>query len=332
MIWNARVLQDDFLPKEVTHRHTQMNRISAALEPVVEGDTPQDAFLYGPSGAGKTCIARYSLQRLEEQLLDVETHYVDCWKHSNRFRVLYKILEGVGTTYDIHRTSPQDQMIARLEEIDTPYIVILDEVDQLEDKSVLREVYSIPRITMVLIANREEDIFATVDERIRSRLRSSERIGFDTYTTQQLVDILSDRVQWGLEPDSITDEQLHTIAEASAGNARDAISILRTAARHAERNNKEVITDSYIEEAIPKSMDEIRQKNVQRLNDHQKVLYEIICEAGEIAPGRVYEKYQERVEEPRTERTCRSYLSKMEQYNLVTAQGKGPSRCYLPAQ
>jgi orc1/cdc6 family replication initiation protein len=330
MIWNARVLQEDFLPKEVVHRHSEMNRIAAALEPVVEGDKPQDAFLVGPSGAGKTCIARYSLDKLQEQLLDVDTHYVDCWQHSNRFRILYKILEGVGTTYDIHRSTPQDEMLERLERLDTPYIVVLDEVDQLEEKGVLRELYAIPQITMVLIANREEDVVATLDERLQSRLRSSERVHFDKYGDDEIVSILADRVEWGLDPECISDDQLRTIANASAGNARDAISILRSAARRTERSDSEIITDAFIEEAVPEARAEVRQKNVERLNKHQRMLYSLICDAGEVSPSTLYSRYESSMDEPRTERTCRSYLSKLQQYNLVEARGEGPSRIYSP--
>jgi len=332
MIWNARVLQDDFLPREVVHRHRQMNRIAAALEPVVEGDKPQDAFLEGPSGAGKTCIARHSLEQLEEQLLDVDTHYVDCWQHATRFRVLYKILEGVGTTYDIHRSTPHDEMLQRLESLADPYVVVLDEVDQLEDKHLLRELYAVPEITMVLVANREADVVATLDERLQSRLRSSEHVHFDAYTDDEIASILADRVEWGLDPDCITDDQLRTVATAAAGNARDAIGILRSAARHAERENRERITDDLLEAAIPEGRAEVRRKTLDRLTPHQRELYDLVQDAGEIAPGALYDRYAESVDDPRTRRTCRTYLSKLDRYNLVTAEGEGRSRVYMPAE
>ncbi len=332
MIQNAQVLQDDFLPNDVVHRHTQMNRLAGALKPVVDGDKPQDAFLVGPSGAGKTCIARYSLDQLHEQLLEVDTHYVDCWQHSNRFRVLYKILEGVGTTYDIHRSTPHDEMLTRLEDLDTPYIVVLDEVDQLEDRDVLRELYGLPHLTMVLIANRAADVVGTLDERLQSRLRSSERIHFDAYTHDALISILSDRVEWGLHPNSVTSTQLEMIADAAAGNARDAISILRSAARRAEHNGTDTITDDYIEEAIPEARAEIRQKNVDRLNEHQQLLYSLICDAGTIAPGTLYNRYEAAVDDPRTQRTCRNYLTKLQRYNLIDASGEGRSRLYTPVE
>ena len=331
MITDARVLQDDFLPKEVAHRHAEMNRLAAALEPVVEGDKPQHAFLYGPSGTGKTCISRFSLSKLTEQVLDVETQYVDCWQHSNRFRVLYEVLAGVGTTYDIHRNTPHDELLNRLASVDRPYVVILDEVDQLEDLGVLRELYAIPEITMLLIANREADVFYRMDERLQSRLRGSERVHFERYADDEIQSILADRVRWGLDPACLSPEQVRTIAEAAAGNARDAIAILRSAAREAERDNRVEITDDLIEAAIPEARTEIRQKNASRLNPHQRALYELVHDAGEIDPSTLYERYRARMDEPRTRRSCRDYLSKLQQYNLIDATGHGKSRLFYPA-
>jgi orc1/cdc6 family replication initiation protein len=328
MITNARVLQDDFLPNEVVHRHTEMNRVTDALEPVVEDDIPEDAFLVGPSGAGKTCIARYSLEKLQEERVDIDTHYVDCWQHSNRFRALYKVLEGVESTYDVHRSTPHDEMIAQIEDRDQPYIVILDEVDQLADTQLLKQLYSIPEVTMLLICNRERDLYAELDERLQSRIRSSVTVTFDAYTHDEIFAILSDRVKWGLADDVIEDPLLEEIATAAEGNARDAISILRSAARAAERDGTGEITARHVKHAVPEARAEIRQKNVDKLNDHQQHLYEILRENGGGSPGELYAAYREAVEDPRTKRTVRSYLQKLEHYNLAESSGSGPSRSY----
>lgn len=328
MIHDARVLQDDFLPREVVHRHEEMNRLSAALEPVIDGNRPEDALLSGPSGAGKTCLARYALAELESEVLDIATHYVDCWQHSTHYRVLYKLLDGVATTYDIHRSTPRDELLARLESLETPYLVVLDEVDQLTETDVLRELYSIPHLSMILVANRAQDVWGTLDERLQSRLRSSVHLSFDAYTDDELVAILSDRVEWGLDPDAITTDQLETIADAAAGDARAAIGILRLAARNADHENAERITDAHIETAIPEAREEHRHKSLQKLTDHQRCLYDILTAEGPLAPKTLYARYQSEVANPRTKRQMRSYLGKLEQYNLVAATGNGPNRTY----
>jgi cell division control protein 6 len=328
MIQDARVLQDEYLPREIVHRHDEMSRLASALEPVVDGDRPQHALLTGPSGAGKTCIARATLDRLQEQVLDVHTAHVDCWLHPNDFRILYKLLEALGTTYDIHRSTPLDELLQRLHAIGKPYLVILDEADQIDDPDLLRRLYAIPQVTMILITNHERDLFRPLDERVQSRLRSSDTIEFDSYSRAELVAILSDRTEWGVVDGAITPSQLDRIGAAARGNARDAISILRSAARQAERESREQIRDADIDEAIPEARRELQQKSLDRLTDHQLAVYELLREECELMPSEIVSRYAARVENPKTKRTVRKYLRKLEQYNLVESEGQGPSRVY----
>jgi hypothetical protein len=58
------------------------------------------------------------------------------------------------------------------------------------------------------------------------------------------------------------------------------------------------------------------------------VLYDIITERGEVAPGVLYEAYTERVDDPKTKQTMRNYLQKLEHYNLITAVGDDGGREY----
>ena len=334
MIRDARVLQDEFIPKEVGHRDQEMNALSRALDPVTRGQSAETTFLFGPSGAGKTCLARFALDRLREAVIDLNHQYVNCWRDYNRFRALYRILEATGPTYDIHRQStPTDTLLDHLEEYDgPPFVVILDEVDQLHDEDVLYDLYRTRGISMVLIANQEEGLFGRLDDRLVSRLRSSTRIRFEKYDLDELVSILEDRVRWGLVEDALTREQLALIADAAAGDARVAISILRSAARRAEQQDAETIHFETIHEAIPEGRSEVKQKNVEQLTPHQRALYEIVREHDALAPSDLYEQYHERVDEPRSNRTVRNYLSKLAHYNLIDKEGEGRGRTYrLPA-
>ncbi|MFC4357766.1 Cdc6/Cdc18 family protein [Halobium salinum] len=193
MITDARVLQPEFIPQEVEHRNAEVNHLSNTLKPIMDGHPGETSLLLGPSGAGKTCIAQFTLERLRENVLDIDTQYINCWQDYTRFRVLHRVLDGIGQTVDIHRRStPKGELLERLQSYDGPhYVVILDEVDQLEDKSVLYDLYRTRGITMVLIANREEELFATLDERLTSRLHSCVRIQFEKYHLDELVSILA---------------------------------------------------------------------------------------------------------------------------------------------
>lgn len=332
MIADARVLRPEFIPRDVVHRDAEVSHLSSALRPITEGDPAETALLYGPSGVGKTCIARFTVQRLRENALNVDRQYVNCWEDNTRFKTLYRLLEGLNRAFDVHRQStPKDELLERLRTYDgPPYVVILDEADQLEDTGILYDLYRIPGLTMVLIANREEELFSRFDDRLVSRLQTSTRVRFEKYDLDELVEILEDRVQWGLRDGVVTTDQLETIADAAAGDARVAIGILRTAARRTKQRDTETISDENIAEAVPEAKAEVKQKNTEKLTADQRTLYEIIAKRGVIAPGELYERYTERVSEPKTKRMVRNYLQKLCHYNLVVAEGENRGRTYRP--
>jgi orc1/cdc6 family replication initiation protein len=330
MIRDARVLQPEFVPQDVVHRNQEVHTLSAALEPVTRGQNGETSLIYGPSGTGKTCIARYIAEDLRREVVDVNTQYVNCWEDYSRFKTLYRILEGIDRTLDIHRQStPRDELLERLRDYDGPqYVVILDEVDQLEDKRVLYELYRTHGLTMVLIANQEQELFEPINNRLTSRLRTATRIHFDRYTLDELVGILEPRVRLGLREDAVTTEQLELIADAAVGDARVAIETLRVAARRAQHQGLDTVSDDVIRGAVSEAKAEIQQRNVEKLTKDQRVLYDIITDHEEIAPSDLYEEYRERVENPKTDRMVRNYLQKMERYNLIAADGENRGRTY----
>jgi Cdc6-like AAA superfamily ATPase len=300
----------------------------------MEGDPAATSLLVGPSGAGKTCVARYTVNELREKVLDLNTAYVNCWSDYSQFKVLYRLLDAINQSLDIHRRStPTDELLERLREYDGPrFVVILDEVDQLENKGLLYDLNRLRGLDLVLIANDEKHLFAGMDDRVQSRLSTVERVRFNQYAITELEAILSDRVRWGLAEDAIHQQQVRTIADAAAGDARQAIGILRNAARAAERAGLDAITDDVIEDAIPTAKNELRQADLERLNEHQETLYELIQAHGPISPGDLYEHYEAAVESPKTKRTMRNYLGKMQHYNLVKAEGQARDRTYHPVR
>jgi len=330
MIRDARVLRAGFVPREVEHRDAEVNHLSSVLEPITNGEPADTAIVTGPSGAGKTCISKFVTEQLREEVLDVEATYVNCWRNYTRFRTLYQILDDLGATIDIHRQStPHDELVDRLQQHDGPRtVVILDEVDQLEDPSVIYDLHSLPQFAIICIANKEEELFSRVDDRLVSRLRSSEHVRMDKYHDEQLYDILSARAKWGLDEDVITDDQLYRIADAAAGDARLAIGILRTAASTADRENHERITDDVLRDSADDARSQIKQRSLDSLTPHQRAVYDIVREHGPLGPSEIHDRYTEEVDDPRTKRTVRTYLSKMEQYNLIEAEGTSRDREY----
>jgi orc1/cdc6 family replication initiation protein len=330
MITDARVLRTGFVPREVEHRDAEVTHLTEILAPLTDGDPADTTLLLGPSGVGKTCLAKYTAEQLRQEVLDVEYQYVNCWQNFSEFRTLYRILEGLGKTLDVHRQStPRDELFERLRTYDgSPCVVILDETDQLEDKRLLYHLHELSQFSMLLVANRERELFASADERLTSRLTGCERVRFDRYDSAELVSIMEARVKRGLEADAIERDQLATIADAAGGDARVALSILRTAARQAHQQYESKITDDIVEASIPEARAERHEKDVDTLTPHQRTLYEIIEERDAISPSDLYEEYRERTADPKTDRTVRNYLSKMDQYDVIEAAGTSRNRTY----
>ena len=121
MIQDARFLRAEFVPSEVVHRDGEVNYLSSVLEPLARGEPADTALLTGPTGSGKTCTAKFTVNELRQENLDVESVYVNCWEDHTRFKALYRILDEIERTIDIHRQStPRDVLLERLREHDEP--------------------------------------------------------------------------------------------------------------------------------------------------------------------------------------------------------------------
>lgn len=328
MIQDLRYLEAEFVPNEVIHRDNEVNHLSGVLQPLTEGEPAETTMITGPTGSGKTCISRYVVKKLHKENPDITSVYVNCWQHYNRYKALFKVLDGLERTYDIHRQStPRDVILERLREHDeSNAVVIFDEVDQLEDENILYELNRLPQYTLVLIVNRVDELLAVVDDRLSSRLRGSERIHFNQYTDDELIDILSNRAKHAFDPGVVGKRELSIIAEKAGGDARYAITTLRLAARRAERMGESRITRETARDAVPEARRELRQKDIESLTPHQQIVYEIIEEGDEVSPGDLYREYRRRVKNPKSERTLRNYVAKMEQYNLVETHGSTRDR------
>jgi orc1/cdc6 family replication initiation protein len=331
MIMKPRVLQPEFVPGDVKHRDAQINTLSTALEPVIEGNRATHSILHGPTGSGKTCIARYTVDRLQNNA-KIHSHYVDCWDRRTRSAVLYDMLDGVNRAATVHRNStPPDQLRDRLEDtIDMPYVVILDEVDQLEDTDVIHDLYETSGLTMILVTDRVEEVAADMDTRMNSRLTVFSRIVFDRYSLDELVAILRDRARLGLANDAVGQAELEYIADQAAGDARHAIGILRNAAQDAKNEGRETLSDDLIEDAVHSATRDTQEAVVNRLTPEQQVVYDIIAEQSPISTGEIHDRYCEEVDDPKTMRTIRNWLSKLVRYNIIEYTGNTKDRRYHP--
>ena len=329
MIQNARALTTEHVPQELHHREEKIDHLSSVLQPLTDGLAGEHAIISGPSGTGKTTIAKYVVHQLQREALDVTSGYVNCISDSTKSAALHTLLRDAGRGADLRVEGTRaSAFINRFREIDGQFVAIIDEVDILEDPLMLLSLYEVPHVSMLLVTVDEDDLFADLDSRVKSRIHGAARVELDRYSHQQMCDILSARVVNGLAPGVVERETVEYIADVAAGDARMGITLLRRTVKRAMVADRERITIEDVKASEESAREVIHERNVSTLSTHQRHLYEIIKDAGELTASELHDRYEARVGEPRAPGTRRRYIRGLERYKMVRSTGEGRGTRY----
>ncbi|WP_224332905.1 Cdc6/Cdc18 family protein [Haloprofundus halobius] len=336
MITDARALRPEFIPQELCHREGQIAHLSSALRPITNGDPGEHTFIFGPSGTGKTTTAKFVLRQLEREALDIRWGYINCMSNSSKSAVLHGLARHAGRAADLRiEGTPASTFVDRIRELDGQFVAVLDEVDVLEDPTTIPALYDLSNVTLILITVHEDDLFADLDDdtglngRVGSRLRSAEKVCLDKYSQDQMCDILQGRIDAGFRDGAVNDETVSYIADVAAGDARLGIALLRRSARWAVEMQHRQITPDIVDEVDDDAREEIHSRHVDALSTHQRMLYEIIKERGEIEAGELRAEYERRAgSSAKSARMRRKYLHGLQRYKLIRSHGSGRWKRY----
>jgi Cdc6-like AAA superfamily ATPase len=324
MITQSEVFRESRLPRTLVHREPEMDQISRALQPALRGDRPEDLLISGPSGVGKTTLARLFLDNPRSPT-NVDTTIIRSLGETTG-SILRDAINEHPSDASVHRGVATDRLAGVLRDaVDAPYVLVLDEADDLPETDVLEELSGVPGVAVIAIAHDADDWLARIDQRHRPQFDGEHHVRLSRYAPDELADILEPRADQGLEAGAISRSQLEQIADGVAGVAREGIQTLKWAARLASRRGHDTITGRDIVDAREEAQREIRAAALESLPFHHHVLYELVRRDAPIESHALHdgyeaiaaEAYADHVGTPIGARSRTLKLRKLAEYGLV---------------
>ena len=294
---DKRYLTSAFVPGKISHRDIEIEQISGVLAPVLKGYNPNNIFIYGTCGTGKTICAKFVVNQLRDisskNNRKIRAIYINCKMKKvadTEYRLLAQLLKELGEcvpdtglpTNVLYR-----RFFERIESLKSTVILILDEIDALVKKVGDDFLYNFTRVTQELktahiaIVGITNDLSLrdNLDLRVKSSL-SEEEVIFKPYNANQLRDILVERARQGFVRGAVEESVISKCAALAAqehGDARRALDLLRVAGEIAERLGETRVIEKHADMAEQKvDLDRITETIKCQPTQSQIVLYAIL--------------------------------------------------------
>ena len=324
LLTEKTALSSRFVPDKLVDREQQITEILRCLSPVLKKRKPLHLWLFGKPGTGKTATALHVLNRLEEKAR-IQGLLVNCWEKDT----FYAVLDDIITQLRILRAE-QQRTCFKLEKLsrhlgEKPFIIVLDEIDQLKPSERSATVYSLEslgNVGIICIANTQKPLFE-LEARVRSRL-SPYVVHFPAYSCSELTKILAHRAQLALATNVWSKSILAEIARMAEGDARVAIRALKNTVELAEGDGQEKISGRLLRKQWNDAKAAKQANILTALTEDHRMLYNIVKQKREVLSGNLWQEYLRHCEQierkPLALRTFSDYVDRLSRTGLITSE------------
>jgi len=332
IITREEVLIPEHFPDEVLHREREMREMRDAIRPLLENRQPENLFIHGDAGTGKSACAMRALKELEGCNPRVKPIYVNCWRHSTRMAVyslIAKAIDEMMPRRGLARDEVYDRIIEMMEKEGTRILLVLDEIDGLFYHGEEKLLHDVER------AGGEKPFFGVIGISNDARLLAKQEalgirlagVEFRHYGMAQMADILMQRARAGLAPDSWNKEIIEACAAKAVthrSNVRVGMEILWRAATRAEKAGRARITLEDVKAAEERSSYKDKLKSPPEssvpsmsLSDEERLILDIV-KTGPKSSTDLYLAFFKKA--MRSKRQIRNYLIGLEAKKLLSIQ------------
>jgi len=346
---NKDALGESYQPETIEERDEEIDEYMDALQPVVDGWEPNNVFLYGNTGVGKTAVTEYLLDQLQADVesyddVDLSVITLNCKTLNSSYQVAVELVNTLRPAGgEISSTGYPQQTVFKklyeeLEAIRGTVVIVLDEIDSIGSKDEL--LYELPRarsngylestkVGVIGISN-DFKFREQLDPRVQDTLCERE-LQFPPYDADELRNILQSRAEVAIAEGAFEPGVLNLCAALAArdsGSARQALDLLRLAGEIAENGDHETITEDHVEDARSKLEQERVEEGMRELTVQGRLaLLAVISKAAkDETPCRTRELYEEYVSlcdssgtDALAQRSVHNHLSDLRMLGILSA-------------
>ena len=354
LIKNSNILRHDYIPDKILHRDGQQELVTQSLIPLYQKSIPPNLLVYGKPGTGKTLVVKKVLKqiqnRVDKNAYQIKIVFTNAKDQSNLYNVLVDLGRQLGlkskkTTDDklwlpstgLSISEVFNRILYTIEKNKINTVFVIDEIDHLAklvDKTGKDILYSITRanlklkngsLSLVGISN-DVSFKDQLDPRVISTL-SEEEIVFPAYNTNEIKEILEDRIPLAFDENIVTQGALNLCASMACkqhGDARRAIKLLNVAGKTAELNQDNSITDEHVRLAAQRIEIDKESQQLNAFSLHEKLLVITIMKTPNISTGDIYSAYKSlckiTCQNELTQRRVTQMLSEIELSGLISGR------------
>jgi cell division control protein 6 len=319
----------DDLSAENLFRDEKIRTIASAMNSMALENKPENLFIYGKSGTGKTVCMKYLISKLEKPGRVIPV-YLNCHEHCTKMAFFSKIAHQMGNPIS-RRGFAFYEVLEHIKRMllkeKKALLLILDDIDTLSPSETFEILHPIVEtnengnssIAIFAIAA-DFRFFEQMDTKIKSSLMFRV-VELEAYTKNELENILGSVASKTLSEGSYEMDVLKKVAElgeSGEGNASFAIWLLFTAAKNAEEKNSDKIELEDVAKAYESLMpSKGNGQNESGLCDEEVLILNILKE-GEMESSEIYDVVLKKLN--RSKRQIRNYLGSLVQKGHIEAR------------